>query len=277
MATHVYANDLEIASKSADGVATTAFPDPCWSPPSPSAGPILIPYGNVAFARDIANGTKTVFIRGQTVAIEDKAFFATSTGNEPATYAFQKGLRTGVIKGKAYFRSWSMDVMFEGLGVDRHTDLVSHNHGSMPSNTPLFPYVSRGFLDGHACKDEEKRIEKACGPDKDVSETRKKLRGNTRIGAALAKMKQKTRVGNRDKKNDWHWTDDHCAGLTVPLGSLDQAKEYLDKMSELGDALPEQLGILAALESELKDMVTNAAAKAAGKVAAKAAIKQGFG
>lgn len=148
MGTHVYANDLEIAWKSTDGVATTAFPDPCWSPPPPKGGPILIPYGNTAFAPDITNGTCTVFIAGETVAIEDKAYFATSTGNEPATEAFAKGDKTSVIKGKAYFRSWSLDVVFEGLGVDRHTDMVSHNHGSMPSNTPLFPYISRGWFGG---------------------------------------------------------------------------------------------------------------------------------
>ncbi|MGR6438975.1 hypothetical protein ACU42Y_09980 [Proteus mirabilis] len=30
---------------------------------------------------------------------------------------------TGVIKGKAYFRSWSLNVKFEGYGVARHQDL----------------------------------------------------------------------------------------------------------------------------------------------------------
>ena len=143
MATHVYANDEEIACKATQGVATTAFPDPCWSPPPPKAGPILIPYGNVAYARDISNGTSTVFIAGQTVAIEDKAYFATSTGNEPATIASKKGDKTHVIKGKAYFRSWSLDVIFEGLRVDRHTDMVSHNPGSMQANTPLLLYIPR--------------------------------------------------------------------------------------------------------------------------------------
>ncbi len=36
------------------------------------------------------------------VAQEDRSFFSTSTGDEPATYGLAKGVMTGVIKGKAY-------------------------------------------------------------------------------------------------------------------------------------------------------------------------------
>ena len=276
MPTHVYANDEEIACRAADGVATTAFPDPCWSPPPPNGGPALVPYGNVAYARDIINGTATVFIGGQTVAIEDKAYFAASTGNEAATYAFQKGDKTHVIKGKAYFRSWSPDVIFEGLGVDRHTDLVSHNHGSMPSNTPAFPYLSRRFFGGHDCKDEEKRIERACQPDKENSETKKELKGKSKTARMLQKLKKKSGVGRRDK-NGWHWTDDHCAGLKIKLISTEQAKEYANEMADLFAALPEELNAMSMLESMLKDLAANAAINAAEKVAAKAAVKQLIG
>ncbi|WP_316679411.1 DUF4150 domain-containing protein, partial [Ralstonia chuxiongensis] len=97
----------------------------------------MIPYPNTAFAKDITNGTATVFIHGKEVAIEDHSYFATSTGNEPATQAFNKGVATGVITGKAYFTQWSSNVFFEGFGVPRHTDLVGHNQGSAPSNTAL--------------------------------------------------------------------------------------------------------------------------------------------
>jgi hypothetical protein len=272
MPSHIYANGQEIASKSTDGVASTSFPDPCWSPPSPSAGPILIPYGNTAFPRDITNGTQTVFIQGKTIAIEDKAYFSTSTGNEPATYAFAKGLRTGVIKGKAYFRSWSMNVSFEGLGVDRHTDSVSHNHGSMPSNTPVFPYLSRGFFGGHDCEDEEKRIDKACQPEKKRSETQNELKKKSKLAALLQKLRPKNK-GRRDA-NGWHWTDDHCDGLGVPLPDAAAALEFAKDFGSLASSLPDELDAMSILESYLKDMVINAASKAALKVAAKAAAKQ---
>lgn len=128
METHVYANDNEICSQAADGRSAAAFPDPCWSPPGPSAGPILIPYANTAFARDLQNGSATVFICATPVALKDVSWLANSTGNEPATQAFAKGQKTGVIKGKAFFTGWSTNVKFEGLNVCRHTDPMTHNH-----------------------------------------------------------------------------------------------------------------------------------------------------
>lgn len=128
METHVYANDKEFCSQAADGISAAAFPDPCWSPPPPKAGPIVLPYPNTAFARDLANGSSTVFVCGTPVAKKDVSFLATSTGDEPATYAFRKGTSSGTIKGKAYFTDWSPNVKIEGLNVDRHTDPMTHNH-----------------------------------------------------------------------------------------------------------------------------------------------------
>jgi len=129
METHVYANDNEICSKAADGKSAAAAPDVCWSPPAPPAGPVTLPYPNTSFAKDLANGSATVFICGTPIALKDVSYLATSTGNEPATESFQQGLATGVIKGKAYFTSWSSDVKVEGLNVCRHEDLMTHNHG----------------------------------------------------------------------------------------------------------------------------------------------------
>ena len=129
METHVYANNNEFCSQAADGVTTPAFPDPCWSPPPPSAGPVVIPYPNTNFARNLSNGSTTVFVCGTPIAKKDKSFLKMSTGNEPATPAFNKGINTTVIKGKTYFTNWSPDVKVEGLNVDRHMDPTTHNHG----------------------------------------------------------------------------------------------------------------------------------------------------
>lgn len=271
MATHVYANDDEIACKSTDGVAVTAFPDPCWSPPPPSLGPVVIPYGNVAYAKHIKNGTKTVFIKRKMVAVEDKAYFSKSYGNEPATQAFNKGFSTRVIKGKAYFRSWSPDVFFEGRAVDRHKDLVTHNHGSFPANTPTFPYKSRGLM-GSKCKNDEAKIEKACKPDKDDSDAKKELKKKSKLTQLLQKLKK-----NKDPKKKWHWTDDHCTGLEVSLPSHADAKKYLDEMGEVADSLPGEMQMLSQLEGALKDMALNAAGEAAAKWVGKAALKQAGG
>ncbi|ALV05358.1 DUF4150 domain-containing protein [Roseateles depolymerans] len=128
MGTNVFINSREACSKAADGFTAPAFPDPCWSPPPPPAGPVVLPYPNSAFASELTNGTKTVFIKRKPVAVKDVSFLANSVGNEPATQAFQKGVATQVIKGKSYFVDWSPNVKFEGLNVCRHLDPTTHNH-----------------------------------------------------------------------------------------------------------------------------------------------------
>jgi hypothetical protein len=129
METHVYVNDNEVCSQAADGSSVAAFPDKCWSPPGPTAGPLLLPYPNTAFAKNLANGSSTVFVCNTPVALEDVSYLAQSTGNEPATLMFMKGEKTFVIKGNAYFTEWSENVKFEGLGVCCHGHSTTHNHG----------------------------------------------------------------------------------------------------------------------------------------------------
>jgi len=258
MATHVYANDLEIAGKAADGKAPVAFPDVCISPgPPPPPGGLPIPYPNTAFAKDITNGTSTVFICGKEVAIEDKSYFSTSTGDEPATEPLKKGIATTVLKGKAYFQAWSPDVVFEGFCVPRHTDLTSHNHASMPSNTPLFPYASRSFFGGHDCEKEEDRIERACKKEADDSDTRREIRSKSKIAKLLKRKGRKRNKNAGNSRRDgsgWHWTDDHCDGLHVSLSSAAKAQEYAKELEEVFKSLPEELNILDALKETLTDM-----------------------
>jgi len=128
METHVYANDDEICSRAADG-KSSGSPDPCWSPPPPSGGPVVVPYVNTAFARNLENGSSTVLICGTPVALRDESFLGNSIGNEPATRQFAMGVSSGAIKGKAFFIDWSPNVKFEGLNVCRHSDPMTHNHG----------------------------------------------------------------------------------------------------------------------------------------------------
>jgi Domain of unknown function (DUF4150)/GHH signature containing HNH/Endo VII superfamily nuclease toxin 2 len=274
MRTHVYANDQEIACKAVggDGASNAAFPDPCWSPPPPSAGPVVISYPNSCEATHLTNGTATVFICGKEVARADQSYFSTSTGNEGATQAFAKGFATGVIVGKAYFTQWSSDVVFEGYGVPRHEDLVSHNHGSMPSNTPVFPYISRGWF-SHDCSAEEKRIERACKPESEQSDSKKEIKKHSKLTSLLNKLKAKNKVGRRGKDGK-HWTDDHCGGLHFSLDSASAAQEYAKDMQDIFNKIPGEKEILGALEGELKDMAFRAGAKAAAKWTAKAGLKQ---
>ena len=88
-----------------------------------------------------------------------------TTGDE-AGCATKKGLITSVNRGKAYFNSWSMDVKFEGQNVVRHMDLSTHNHGSLPSNSPTWPYVDTASLTpDHPCHASVQEEQEACDPN----------------------------------------------------------------------------------------------------------------
>jgi len=190
MTNDVFANNLEIACKAGDGKSVACFPDPCFSPPSPPAGWVLLPYANTAYAKDTSNASKTVFISGKPIMKKDVSYFKTSTGDEPA--AGPKGLITGVKKGKAYFTSWSMNVKIEGKNVDRHTDGITHNHGSQPGNTGMWHFWDTAFF-GAPCNSERNRVEKACG--------------------GMVKKKQGKRTSWVPAKGTVEWKKKHCDGL----------------------------------------------------------------
>lgn len=129
METHVYANDNEICSQAADGVSAAVFPDVCHTPPPDETGiGVPLPYPNTAYARDLANGSTTVFICGTPICLKDVSYLDTSTGDEDATYDVGMGVSSHMIKGKCYFVDWSPDVKVQGLNVCRHNDPTTHNH-----------------------------------------------------------------------------------------------------------------------------------------------------
>ncbi len=147
MANEVYANGRELSCKAGSGKTICAFPDVCFTPPETPATPpgVPIPYPNTGLTTDTTNGSKTVKISGQEVMLKNKSYFQKSSGDE-AGCAAKKGVLTSVNMGKVYFTTWSMDVKIEGENVVRHLDLTTHNHMSVPGNSPPWP-----FLDKAAC------------------------------------------------------------------------------------------------------------------------------
>lgn len=127
MGHNVYANSRSVAAKKASGRAM-AFPDVCFSPPQPVKIGIPIPYPNIAFAKNTKKGSKSVKIGKRPIVKRNKSLFSTSYGDEVATPLYKKGLLTNTIKGKCYFKSWSMNVFVERRNVCRHFDLTTHNH-----------------------------------------------------------------------------------------------------------------------------------------------------
>jgi hypothetical protein len=131
MGVTVGVNNLSVVHKDSAGV-TMAFPDVCKTP-SP-AGPIPIPYPNIAKSSDTASGASTVKCDGNPVCVKDSNF-SMSTGDEAGSAG--GGVASNKIKGKAEFVNFSFDVKFDGKNVPRALDLMLHND----KNTPPFPLI----------------------------------------------------------------------------------------------------------------------------------------
>jgi hypothetical protein len=173
MSNQVYANNMEVSCKAAAGKSICAFPDVCFTPPQTPATPpgVPIPYPNTGLASDTADGSSSVKISGQEVMLKDKSCFKKSTGDEAGS-APKKGVLTSKNTGKVYFVAWSMDVKVEGENVVRMMDMTTHNHGSLPANSPPWMYVDEMVPPnpGHPCHDQIKNAQEACkntkvGPD----------------------------------------------------------------------------------------------------------------
>jgi hypothetical protein len=152
MSNEVFANNMEVSCKAADGKSICCFPDVCFTPPQTPATPpgVPIPYPNTGLASDTSDGSRTVKISRQEVMLKNKSYFKKSTGDE-AGNAPKKGVITSTNRGKVYFIAWSMDVKVEGENVVRHLDMTTHNHGSN-TNTGPWPYADKMALKpGGAC------------------------------------------------------------------------------------------------------------------------------
>ncbi|AEI63718.1 DUF4150 domain-containing protein [Corallococcus macrosporus] len=135
MANHVGVNKMSVVTKDSNGTSV-AFPDVCKTP-SP-AGPIPIPYPNIAKSSDTAKGSKTVTVDGNPPCLKD-SHFSTSTGDEGGTAG--GGVVSGKTKGKAEFVNYSFDVKIEGKNVARAMDLMLHNDKNTPPTPVLQPPV----------------------------------------------------------------------------------------------------------------------------------------
>jgi hypothetical protein len=165
MSNQVYANNMEISCKSAAGKSICAFPDVCFTPPLTPATPpgVPIPYPNTGMASDCTDGSTTVKISGNEVMLKNKSYFKRSTGDE-AGAAPKKGVITSKNMGRVYFNAWSMSVMIEGENAVRNLDITTHNHGSLPGNSPVWPYLDEVAIAApdHPCADDIKKEKEAC-------------------------------------------------------------------------------------------------------------------
>ncbi len=155
MAATVNVNHRTVVHAKSNGLVV-GFPDVCLTPTP--AGPMPIPYPNVAMSSDTSDGTRDVHCDGESVMVQGAAF-STSTGDEAGT---QGGIISLGTKGKAKFILYSFDVRFEGKPVCRLGDLMLLNEKTAP-NTPPFPEIQPpavGFSlgDGGPLDDEDNLV-----------------------------------------------------------------------------------------------------------------------
>jgi hypothetical protein len=117
----VFANGLSIIHQGDGLTHTCPIPDVCKTP-SP-AGPVPIPYVNVAMSTNLTDGSTTVKIQSMPVALESSSI-ALSSGDEAGTAG---GVISSKNMGKLSWSTSSPNVKFEGKGVVRFTDVAGHN------------------------------------------------------------------------------------------------------------------------------------------------------
>lgn len=140
MADKVFINGRAVVHKKSLG-QSTAFPDVCLCPPSPPAGPVPTPLPNIVKGADLDGGASSVLVEGNPAGTRS-SFFRMSTGNE-VSRPTGGGVITHAVQGKAYFQTFSMNVLLDGEPAVRHLDLVTHNHlATAPGNTPPAPWMS---------------------------------------------------------------------------------------------------------------------------------------
>ena len=119
-------NNLTVVHASSSGMAMS-FPDVCKTP-SP-AGPIPIPYPNIAQSSDTADGSSTVKVDGNPIMLKSSNF-KMSSGDEAGS---AMGVASNKIKGKALPINASFDVKVDGTNAFRLTDPMKTNADSSPN------------------------------------------------------------------------------------------------------------------------------------------------
>jgi hypothetical protein len=146
-----------LVHKGSDGVSTATLPDVCKTP-SPG-GPVPVPYPNVAFSSDLANGSTTVKADGGKMIAVKGSEFRRSTGDEPGTAG---GVKSNTFAKEATWLTYSFDVKIDGRNACRLTDKMLHNH----QNSANLAGEIQAYLAG--LDDDE--LDKVCAECRDEAE-----------------------------------------------------------------------------------------------------------
>jgi uncharacterized Zn-binding protein involved in type VI secretion len=122
MPTHVLVNGLGLTHKGSVGVSMATLPDVCKTP-SPG-GPVPIPYPNFAQHSSLSNGTTTVKVKGNIIAVKG-SHYSRSNGDEAGTAG---GVKSNVNMKATDWITYSFDVKMDGKNACRNTDKKFHNN-----------------------------------------------------------------------------------------------------------------------------------------------------
>lgn len=122
MPSHILVNGLGLTYKSTAGISTATIPDVCKTP-SP-AGPVPIPYPNIAQQSSLKGGTTSVKAKGKMIAVKGSQY-SRSNGDEAGTAG---GVKSSVNMKATDWITYSFDVKMDGKNACRHTDKKFHNN-----------------------------------------------------------------------------------------------------------------------------------------------------
>lgn len=121
MPSKVVVNQLAVSHKGSNGICMATIPDVCKTP-SP-AGPIPIPYPNIAMSSSLADGTTTVKVEGKMAAVKGSKYSQSNGDNA--------GVAGGVVSSsfmkEAEWILFSFDVKMDGGNACRLMDKMTCN------------------------------------------------------------------------------------------------------------------------------------------------------
>ena len=238
MGVTVNANMMSVVHKGSTGISPS-FPDVCKTP-SP-AGPVPIPYPNIAMSSDSSKGSKTVKIDKKEVTLKDSEI-TMSTGDEAGA---AQGVASNKIKGKASYLNFSFDVKIDGKNVVRLLDPAQTNQGS-PANTasPAIgqaPVIAIGTGPEECKKTKDKEEEQKSDPSTSWGKCgiHKPHRAKIQAVATEEQVIFYFRASN-EACDRWikgrHQPKPHdvIAAKTISVGNMDECQAWLD--GETNDA-----------------------------------------
>ena len=116
-------NNLSLAHKGSNGIATATAPDVCKTP-SPG-GPVPIPYPNIAMLMDANGGTACTKVKiANKNALHQSTQISKSSGDEAGVAG---GVVSGKIMGEMTFKLGSNTVKLEGQKAVYQNAMTAHN------------------------------------------------------------------------------------------------------------------------------------------------------